>query len=70
MNGVPNRSSIVFSNTAPTAAAAATVPMDTIKAATAWLGETVGTALPDGRLVAAAVDDYPIYDPEKKRPRS
>ena len=33
-------------------------------------GTRVEVELPDGRLVAAAVDDYPIYDPEKKRPRS
>ena len=33
-------------------------------------GTRVEVALPDGRLVAAAADDYPIYDPEKKRPRS
>jgi aminomethyltransferase len=33
-------------------------------------GTRVEVALPDGRLVPAVADDYPIYDPEKKRPRS
>ena len=32
-------------------------------------GETVEVALGDG-AVAAAVDDFPVYDPEKRRPRS
>jgi len=30
----------------------------------------VGIALPDGRTVPALVDSYPIYDPEKRRPRA
>ena len=33
-------------------------------------GTRVDVVLPDGRMVAAAADNYPIYDPEKKRPRS
>jgi aminomethyltransferase len=35
----------------------------------AEVGTMVDVALPDGRLVAASVESYPIYDPEKKRPR-
>jgi aminomethyltransferase len=33
-------------------------------------GNRVEVALPDGRLVPAYTDTYPIYDPEKRRPRS
>ena len=33
-------------------------------------GNRVEVALPDGRLVPAYTDTFPIYDPEKKRPRS
>jgi len=33
-------------------------------------GTQVQVTLPDGRLVPAVVDQYPIYDPEKTRPRS
>jgi aminomethyltransferase len=33
-------------------------------------GTRVEVALADGRLVPATVDAYPIYDPEKRRPRS
>ena len=32
-------------------------------------GETVDIALGDG-TVSATVDDYPLYDPQKTRPRS
>src|ERR687891_1400138 len=32
-------------------------------------GESVDVALGDG-TVSATVDDFPIYDPEKRRPRS
>jgi glycine cleavage system aminomethyltransferase T len=32
-------------------------------------GETVEVALGDG-TVAATVDDFPVYDPQKTRPRS
>ena len=33
-------------------------------------GNRVEVALPDGRLVPATTDDYPIYDPSKQRPRA
>jgi len=33
-------------------------------------GTQVEVTLPDGRLVPAIVEQYPIYDPEKSRPRS
>ncbi len=33
-------------------------------------GNRVEVALPDGRLMPAYTDTFPIYDPEKKRPRS
>jgi glycine cleavage system aminomethyltransferase T len=33
-------------------------------------GTAVEVALPDGRLVPATTDAYPIYDPEKTRPRA
>jgi aminomethyltransferase len=33
-------------------------------------GTQVEVTLPDGRMVPAVVDRYPIYDPEKTRPRS
>ena len=33
-------------------------------------GNRVEVTLPDGRLVPAYTDTFPIYDPEKKRPRS
>jgi aminomethyltransferase len=33
-------------------------------------GTQVDVTLPDGRLVPALVDRYPIYDTEKTRPRS
>jgi aminomethyltransferase len=33
-------------------------------------GTQVQVTLPDGRLVPAVVDRYPLYDPEKSRPRS
>ncbi len=34
------------------------------------VGTKVDVELADGRTVPATVDQYPIYDPEKKRPRS
>jgi aminomethyltransferase len=34
------------------------------------LGTQVEVTMPDGRLVTAVVDTFPIYDPEKTRPRS
>jgi aminomethyltransferase len=33
-------------------------------------GTQVEVTLPDGRLVPALVDEYPVYDPKKTRPRS
>ena len=33
-------------------------------------GTQVEVAMPDGRLVPAIVDVYPIFDPQKERPRS
>jgi aminomethyltransferase len=33
-------------------------------------GTTLEVTLPDGRVVPAVVDSYPIYDPEKRRPRA
>ena len=33
-------------------------------------GTQVEVTLPDGRAVPALVDSYPIYDPEKRRPRA
>ena len=33
------------------------------------VGTPLEVALSDGRTVPALVDQYPIYDPEKKRPR-
>jgi aminomethyltransferase len=41
-----------------------------IEAELAELGTQVEVTLPDGRTVPALVDRYPIYDPEKTRPRS
>jgi glycine cleavage system aminomethyltransferase T len=32
-------------------------------------GTQLEVTLPDGRSVPAVVDTYPIYDPEKRRPR-
>jgi aminomethyltransferase len=34
------------------------------------LGTQVEVTLPDGRVAPAVVDVFPIYDPEKRRPRS
>ena len=34
------------------------------------IGTQVEVTMPDGRLVTAVVDTFPIYDPEKTRPRS
>ncbi len=36
----------------------------------AALGTQVEVTLPDGRTAPAVVDVFPIYDPEKRRPRS
>ncbi len=46
------------------------IGMACIEAELAEPGNRVEVALPDGRLVPAYTDTYPIYDPEKKRPRS
>ncbi len=46
------------------------IGMACIEADLAEPGNRVEVALPDGRLVPAYTDTYPIYDPEKKRPRS
>ncbi len=44
--------------------------MACIEAELAEPGTQVEVTLADGRLVPAIVDRYPIYDPEKTRPRS
>jgi aminomethyltransferase len=46
------------------------IAMACIEAELAVAGTQVEVTLPDGRLVPALVDAYPIYDPEKTRPRS
>jgi aminomethyltransferase len=46
------------------------IAMACIEADLVEIGTRVDVVLPDGRMVAATVDQYPIYDPEKKRPRS
>jgi len=46
------------------------IAMACIEADLVEAGTRVDVVLPDGRTVAAATDQYPIYDPEKKRPRS
>jgi aminomethyltransferase len=45
------------------------IGMAVLEARFATRGETVDVALGDG-TVAATVDDFPIYDPQKTRPRS
>ena len=44
--------------------------MACIETELAEVGTQVEVALPDGRTVPALVDQYPIYDPEKTRPRA
>jgi glycine cleavage system aminomethyltransferase T len=44
--------------------------MACIEADLAEVGRQVEVTLPDGRLVPALVDQFPIYDAEKSRPRS
>ena len=44
--------------------------MACIEAELAEVGTTLEVTLPDGRTVPALVETYPIYDPEKRRPRS
>jgi aminomethyltransferase len=46
------------------------IGMACIEAELVQPGTTVEVALPDGRTVPAVVDRYPIYDPEKTRPRA
>ena len=44
--------------------------MASIETELARPGVQVEVAMPDGRLVPAIVDSYPIYDPQKTHPRS
>lgn len=46
------------------------IAMACVEAALAELGTRLEVALPDGRLVPAVVERYPLYDPEKTRPRA
>jgi aminomethyltransferase len=46
------------------------IGMASIEADLAELGTRVEVVLADGRTAPAAVDRYPIYDPEKRRPRA
>jgi glycine cleavage system aminomethyltransferase T len=46
------------------------IAMACIEADLVEIGTRVDVVLPDGRMVSASVDEYPIYDPGKKRPRS
>ena len=46
------------------------IAMACIEAELTEPGTQVEVTLPDGRLVPALVDAYPIYDPQKSRPRS
>jgi aminomethyltransferase len=46
------------------------IALATIDAELAAAGTQVEVTLPDGRMVPAVVDRFPIYDPEKTRPRS
>jgi len=46
------------------------IAMASIEAELTAPGTAVEVTLPDGRGVPAVVDSYPIYDPEKTRPRS
>ena len=76
----PDYNTPVFQNgrgvgklTSPSAGRSPTVDkliaMATIDAELATLGTQVEVTLPDGRLVPAIVDQHPIYDPQKTRPR-
>jgi glycine cleavage system aminomethyltransferase T len=44
--------------------------MACIEAELTEIGTALEVALADGRTVPALVDQYPIYDPEKTRPRA
>ena len=46
------------------------IGMACLEAELAEIGTRVEATLPDGRTVPAVVDSYPIYDPEKTRPRA
>ncbi len=46
------------------------IAMASLEAELTELGTQVEVTLPDGRTVPAVVDSYPVYDPEKTRPRS
>jgi aminomethyltransferase len=46
------------------------IAMAAVEAELATLGTQVQVTLPDGRAAPAVVDRYPIYDPEKTRPRA
>ncbi len=60
--------------TSPSAGRSPTVDrligMACIETELAQAGTQVEVTMPDGRLVPAIVDRYPIYDPDKTRPRS
>lgn len=45
------------------------IAMACVEADLAELGTRLEVTLPDGRLVPAVVERYPLYDPEKTRPR-
>ncbi len=45
------------------------IGMACIEAELTELGTPLEVTLPDGRNVPAVVETYPMYDPEKKRPR-
>jgi aminomethyltransferase len=46
------------------------IGMACIEAELTEIGTALEVTLPDGRTVPAMVESYPIYDPEKKRPRA
>jgi aminomethyltransferase len=46
------------------------IAMASIETELAKPGTQVEVTLPDGRLVPALVDSFPIYDPDKTRPRA
>jgi sarcosine oxidase, subunit alpha len=46
------------------------IGMACVEAELAEVGTALEVTLPDGRTVPALVETYPIYDPEKKRPRA
>jgi aminomethyltransferase len=46
------------------------IGMACVEAELTEIGTALEVTLPDGRSVPAVVDSYPMYDPEKKRPRA